>query len=114
MFFLLRAAFWLGLVFVALPWDGAALRSDLADTADAASKAAAHQAQAWCLKDPLACAESASAAARLIASPTPDAAREPQTRSQNTLMPIDLAPQWRGHATQLAPHQPPLPPRRPG
>ncbi len=112
MFFLIRCIFWLGLVFVALPWNGEEVGSALADQAEEIGRAATDKAQALCLKDPVACANHAATAARLLGGTTPTSA----SASQNTLLPSDLAPAWRG-ATHKAGATPSgtsanMPPRR--
>ena len=95
MFFLIRCLFWLGLVFVALPWDGASLRADISGQADQATRALAAQAQAMCAKDPIGCATQAISLGKAfdLAAAAP---------SQTTLQATDLAPGWRGPATVTA------------
>lgn len=88
MSFLIRSSFWLGLVFLALPWNGEDLRTTLSGGAEDAARTLAGEAQALCLKNPVACAEHAATIARLING----------NPSQNTLEPADLAPAWRGAA----------------
>lgn len=89
MFFLIRSIFWLGVVFLALPWDGAALRADLSGQAEHAARALAAQAQEICTKDPIACAAQAISLNRGSDS----------APSQHTLQPDDMTPGWRGRAT---------------
>lgn len=95
MFFLLRCAFWLGLVFSHLPWDGEAVRHDLATSAAQATVTAADTVQSLCLKDPAACARHAATVGKTLGVGA----------SHNTLLASDLAPAWKG-----GPH--PAPPRR--
>jgi hypothetical protein len=91
MFFLVRCIFWLGLVFMALPWDGVSLRADISGQAEQAARALAAQAQAICMKDPIACAAQAMSLGRNDGS-----------HSQHNLQPGDFTPAWRGPATATA------------
>ena len=52
MFFLVRSLFWLGLVFMALPWDGASLRDELVGEAQKATQIIVRETQSLCAKDP--------------------------------------------------------------
>lgn len=96
MFFLIRCIFWLGIVFMALPWDGAALRAHLTGETEQAARALAGKAQEICAKDPIACAAQAASLARaaegVVGAPP----------SQHTLQSADLVPGWRGPATVAA------------
>jgi hypothetical protein len=92
MFFLVRCVFWLGIVFMALPWDGATLHADLSGQAEHAARALAAQAQAICVKDPIACAAQAISLGKGVEG----------SQSQHNLQPGDLAPAWRGPATVTA------------
>ncbi|MDB5508817.1 MAG: hypothetical protein JWL93_1286 [Hyphomicrobiales bacterium] len=96
MFFLLRCAFWLGLVFSHLPWDGEAVRNDVASGAAQASAAAVEKAQSLCLKDPVACARHSAAVGKALGVGA----------SHNTLMASDLAPVWKGGQRPSPPHRP--------
>jgi hypothetical protein len=126
MFFLLRMAFWLGLVLMLLP-SGSGQRSALphgigAAGAISAASAAVHDLRGFCAREPNACTIGselaadmggrARAAARmlydlLIGALTrhlgSSSDREGQSErgraappSENTLTPTDLAPTWRG------------------
>ena len=96
MYFLIRCVFWLGLVFMALPWDGASLRADLSSGTEEATRLVAREAQALCARDPIGCASKAISAGNVFeAAP-----------SQNTLRPTDLAPAWRGPVATAARRQP--------
>jgi hypothetical protein len=126
MFFLLRMAFWLGLVLMLLPSGGgqhsASTREiGAADTISAAA-AAVHDLRGFCAREPNACTVGselaanigyrARAGARMLYDFLIDALarhegssgdRESQSarsraapRSENTLTPTDLAPAWRG------------------
>ncbi|MDB5545361.1 MAG: hypothetical protein JWO64_2510 [Hyphomicrobiales bacterium] len=90
MFFLIRCIFWLGIVFMALPWDSAGLRADISGQAEQAARALAAQAQAICVKDPIACAAQAISLGKGAA------------HSQHNLQPGDFVPAWRGPATVTA------------
>jgi hypothetical protein len=94
MFFLIRCAFWLGLVFSALPWDGEDVRADLTGGAAKVSAAVVEKAQSLCLQDPAACAQHAARIGKALGTGV----------SQNSLLPGDLAPAWKSGI--------PLPPRR--
>ena len=89
MSFLIRSVFWLGLVFMALPWDGESLRADLSSHAEQATRAVAREAQALCAKDPIGCASQAIALGKAFD-------RDRPKNSQDTLRAPDLAPAWRG------------------
>lgn len=90
MSFLIRSVFWLGLVFMALPWDGESLRADLSSQAEQATRAVTREAQALCMKDPIGCASQAIALGKAFEPASP------KTSSQDTLRAPDLAPAWRG------------------
>ena len=98
MFFLLRCAFWLGLVFSALPWDGDAVTSDLAagaaGAAASAQAAATAKVQSLCLKDPVACARHAAEIGKALGV----------APSSSTLLPGDLGPAWRGGGRSAGRH----------
>lgn len=96
MFFLLRCIFWLGLVFSHLPWDGEALRQELSGPAASVGAAAADKVQSLCLKDPAACAKHAHEVGRALGVGA----------SQNSLLPGDLAPVWKGGAKPASRHAP--------
>src|SRR4051812_10296633 len=98
MSFLIRSAFWLGLVYMALPWDAASLRADLAGPAQKVSHVIARQAQDLCTKDPIGCATQAIALGKALDI----ASLGPAPPSQDTLRPADLAPAWRGPPTVTA------------
>jgi hypothetical protein len=131
MFFLLRVAFWLCVVFVLLPTGGSdkdkatQAASTQINTVEAVSAASAtvSDMRHFCERQPDACAvgsqaatmlgQRAQAGAKMVlefihdkvatsetGSVTPKSvgqtgAKTPQTTSQNTLTPADLAPAWR-------------------
>ena len=97
MFFLVRCIFWLGVLFMALPWDGASVRADLSEHAEQATRAIAREAQEVCAKDPIGCAAQAMAIGKAF-----DAAP-----SQNTLKPADVVHGWRGPSTLATSRRPP-------
>jgi hypothetical protein len=126
MIFLLRMAFWLGLVLVLLPSGGGQRRAspreiDAADAIGAAS-AAVHDLRGFCAREPDACAvgsqlaadagRRARAGARMLYDLLSGAPKRHEGSSdhgasqserggasppgENTLTPTDLAPAWRG------------------
>jgi hypothetical protein len=126
MFFLLRMAFWLGLVVILLPSGSGQHRASpheigAADAVSAAS-AAAHDLRGFCAREPNACTvgsqlaadmgRRARAGARMLydllvgalarheGSGGHGASQSGRGRaappSENTLAPTDLAPAWRG------------------
>lgn len=96
MFFLVRSLFWLGLVFMALPWDGASLRADLVSEAQRATQVIARETQTLCVKDPIGCA------AQAISLGQSFDLRNRQGMSQDTLQTGDRTPGWRGPSTVTA------------
>jgi len=122
MFFLLRMAFWLGVVCVLLPGGGTKSPQAQIDTADAVSAAGAAMSdmRGFCERQPEACVvggkvavaigHKAEAGARtlyeIISTQFADkAAPADETgRARGTLTPADLTPAWHGPV--------PLPPRR--
>jgi hypothetical protein len=126
MFFLLRMAFWLGLVCVLLPGGGADKAAPQIDAASAVSAAGAavSDMRGFCDRQPQACVvggkvavalgQKAEAGARTLFdfvstqikgdAPKADGTKLIQASAPGTLTPADLAPNW---------HAPvPLPPRR--
>jgi hypothetical protein len=127
MFFLLRMAFWLGVVCVLLPGGGETAPKAQIDTASAVSAAGAavSDMRGFCDRQPQACVvggkvavaigHKAEAGARtlyeIVAAKLTDSDKAPSTAdvhkpasAPGTLTPADLAPGW---------HAPvPLPPRR--
>lgn len=125
MFFLLRIAFWLGVVCVLLPNGGAPTKDANVDTAGAvsAASAAVSDAAGFCVRQPDACVvggkvavaigQKAEAGARtlyemistkLAEKSHVDKADTAPVAIRGTLTPSDMAPGW---------HAPvPLPPRR--
>jgi hypothetical protein len=134
MFFLLRIAFWLGIVLILLPGvpqhDASPGGVGTADAISAAS-ATVHDLKGFCGREPDACAvgsevavsmgHRAQAGAKMLYDVLTEAlsqrdAGEPaksalnrhfsqQRASQNTLTPADLAPTWRGPAVRrTGPH----------
>jgi hypothetical protein len=130
MFFLLRLAFWLGLVLVLLPSGTAqhgAPNSDI-HAADAISAASAtvHDLRGFCAREPNACSVGseiatsmgyrAQAGAKMlyefltealaprdtgsVAGHTGTSTSGKAADSQNTLTPADLAPAWHGPAAR--------------
>lgn len=126
MFFLLRVAFWLGVVCVLLPGGGENRASPNIDTADAVSAAGAavSDMRGFCERQPQACVvggkvavaigHKAEAGARTLyeivssklneKDQPADSPKPIKASGSGTLTPADLAPNW---------HSPvPLPPRR--
>lgn len=100
MLFLLRCAFWLGLVFSALPWSGgtnpvAPLK--LAEAAQTVARKAAATAATQCSATPLECLEAAGKLNRLfeIVAAAGDG-QETNSVSPGTLNLIDRLPAWQG------------------
>jgi hypothetical protein len=135
MFFLLKAAFWLGLVFFLLPPAGplphasqrpqtAAGHSAPTDATSIAAEAASRVIQ-YCRDNAQTCATGAALATeasaavqrQLTHTPQPAAAppAAPAARAQDTLTPADLQVPFGGilPAAGSAPRTAPLPPRRP-
>lgn len=128
MFFLLRLAFWLGLVLVLLPSGGGQRGAPNSDVraADALSAASAtvHDLRSFCAREPNACSVGseiatsmgyrAQAGAKMlyeflsealaprdtgsVAGHAGTSATGKAADSQNTLTPADLAPAWHGPA----------------
>jgi hypothetical protein len=115
MFFLLRAAFWLGLVLLLLPSSATkTISSAQPGTADALSAAGAtiSDLRQFCVRQPEVCKVGGQAAtaleqqardgAKLLYDLINDKAgagernRAAKPSLQNTLKPADLAPAWRG------------------
>ena len=119
MFFLLRVAFWLSIIILLLP-TGSSPSGSKIDTSDAvsAASAAVSDMRQFCARQPEACSIGSQAAtafgykaqagAKMLydfltealapsetGSVTP-VKREVNAGSQDTLMPTDLAPAWRG------------------
>ena len=132
MFFLLRIAFWLGLVLILLPGvpqhDASTGRVGSADAISAAS-ATVHDLKGFCEREPDACTvgsevatsmgHRAQAGAKMLydfltevlaardggshsGEPSKSAFGKPSSRSQSTLTPADLAPTWRGPPVRKA------------
>jgi Family of unknown function (DUF5330) len=123
MFFLLRMAFWLGLVCVLLPGSGAMSAKNDVDTGEAvsAATAAVSDMAGFCARQPDACVvggkvavaigQKAEAGARTLydmisAKMAEKSASETtaSTKARGTLNASDVQPAWRGPV--------PLPPRR--
>ena len=120
MFFLLRMAFWLGVVCVLLPGGNAKSPDAQFDTVDAVSAAGAavSDMRSFCDRQPDACVtgskvavaigHKAEAGARtiydLISAKLGEKDAPTSHAKQGTLTPADLAPAWHGPV--------PLPPRR--
>jgi hypothetical protein len=124
MFFLLRAAFWLSIVIVLLPsGSGPATPGPQVGAADAmsAASAAVSDMRQFCDRQPEACTvgsqaavvfgQKAQAGAKMLyeflsekvgptetGSITPAGIKKADTamKSQNTLLPVDMTPAWRG------------------
>ena len=115
MFFLLRAAFWLGLVFVLLPSSATkSVSPTQVGAADALSAAGAtlSDLRQFCARQPEVCTVGSQAAVALEQQArtgakklyellndrtgTTDAGRAAKPGSPSTLKPTDLAPAWRG------------------
>lgn len=104
MFFLLRCAFWLGLVFSAMQWPGDAPK--LPNANEASAQVAAHVAtgvRKVCTRNPAACLEAASVASDFLKSqdkpgdkPADKPAAKPAGRGVDTLAAVDRSPVWRG------------------
>lgn len=123
MFFLIRAAFWLSIVIILLPTGSQPKSAPGIETADAvsAASAAVSDMRKFCARQPEACSVGSQAAvafgykaqagAKMLydfltdalapgetGSVTPAGARKVDFKSQDTLLPGDLAPGWRGAA----------------
>ena len=112
MFFLLRLAFWLGLVLLLLPSGGgqhdATTNSVSTSQAISAASATVGDLRGFCARQPDACTVGsqvattlgyrAQAGARMLYDVLSDALAPQQNdrASQSTLTPADLAPAWRG------------------
>jgi hypothetical protein len=134
MFFLLRMAFWLGLVLILLPSGGADRRASshaigARDTISAISSAV-HDLRGLCVREPNACTvgshladdmeRRARAGARILYDlligvlarhdessahgERPSERGRAAPPSENTLTPTDLAPAWRGRTLSGAAH----------
>lgn len=131
MFFLIRAAFWLSIVIILLPTGSQQPKSaPTIETADAvsAASAAVSDMKKFCARQPEACVVGSQAAvafgykaqagAKMLYDFLTDALapaetgsviqtgaqkREATVRSQDTLLPADLAPAWRGPAPMPRP-----------
>ena len=108
MFFVVRSAFWLGLVYSAIDWPGdGRLTDDLKEAAKPvatqAMSAATTKIEKTCVSNLPACIDGAARLNRLasdaadVAKPHPVPGR-PRSTSVDTLTPGDLAPHWRGAA----------------
>ncbi|MBX9861116.1 MAG: hypothetical protein K2Y42_00060 [Hyphomicrobium sp.] len=95
MFFLIRCAFWLTIVFSSLPWNEHAVRSDLAKGADLARESATDKLHSLCLTDPAACARHAAMVGKALGV----------SASSNSLLPSDLTPAWKGRPQPTAMHR---------
>lgn len=136
MFFLLKAAFWLGLVFLLLPPAGplpqAPQRQPVAASQPAAepqglAAEAATRIMSYCRDNAATCATGAAIASEAGAAvqreltrtsapaPQPAAHAPAAPRVHDTLTPADLSVPFGGYqpATGSAPRSAPLPPRRP-
>ena len=108
MFFVVRSAFWLGLVYSAIDWPGdGRLTDDLKEAArpvaTQAMSAATAKIEKTCVSNLIACVDGAARLNRLagdaadMAKPHSSPGRSHST-SVDTLTPGDLAPHWRGTA----------------
>ncbi len=131
MFYLFKAAFWLGLVFLLLPDNSppSATSRPALPSAEQLASAAVDGASALCRNNAETCARAAGAIGevaqrelvRAVVAPTesapPAAARpaEPADARRGTLTPADLVVPFGGVAAPAgnAPRRAPLPPRRP-
>jgi Family of unknown function (DUF5330) len=115
--FLLRMAFWLGVVLVLLPSASAGPPKVQVGTAEAvsAARAAVGDLRSFCDRQPEACSIGSQAAVAIghraqagakmlyeflnehLGPQTPDAVGSTGKPSQHTLAPADLEPAWRGH-----------------
>jgi hypothetical protein len=122
MFFLIRAAFWLSIVILLLPTGSQQSKSaptiETSEAVSAASAAVSDMRQ-FCVRQPDACTAGsqaavafgykAQAAAKMLydfltealapaetGSVVPAAAGKREAKSQHTLLPVDLTPDWRG------------------
>ncbi len=102
MFFLVRSLFWLGLVFMALPWDGASLRDELVGEAQKATQIIVRETQSLCAKDPIGCAAQAISLGQAFDPGKAFDLADRPGMSQDTLQPGDRTPGWRGPATVTA------------
>jgi hypothetical protein len=121
MFFLIRAAFWLSIVVILLPTGSQPNHGPNIETAEAVSAAGAavSDMRQFCARQPDACSVGSQAAvafgykaqagAKMLyefltdalapsetGSVIPASTRNASAKSQDTLMPSDLTPAWRG------------------
>jgi hypothetical protein len=125
MFFLLRAAFWLGLVLLLLPSSGSKSVSSIqvgAVDALSAANAAVSDMRQFCTRQPDACVVGGQAASALSQQAqtgakmlyellndrvsSNESVRSNNQPSQNTLKPADLTPAWRGPPPRKETKQP--------
>ena len=106
MLFLVRSAFWLGMVYSAMPFDNseqsrelARLRAALAATAGGAALAACADQSAACRALRSAMPESPRGSGAAISAQIKE---KPTRASPNTLTQADLAPPWRGKPAKFA------------
>jgi hypothetical protein len=90
MFFLLRCAFWLGLVYLAMARDAGAL-PQIIFSPERIAASTAQAAGSACLRSPRRCASGLERATALAAG-----GRAPNDQSTQTLRAADLALPWRG------------------
>jgi hypothetical protein len=108
MMFLIRSAFWLGLVFSWMPFDGAEVLRAIDQTQGAIVAGAVAAARAKCVTDMASCraivtaASGAALATNAERSPALRGAgkRAATLKSADTLSAADLATPWRGRQTK--------------
>ena len=109
MMFLIRSAFWLGIVFSAMPFDRAEIAGDAVQVKNAVAASALAAAKTRCAQDVTACGAALNALGGGAPSTnierlepqratTPRAAAKEKAlqSSANSLNAADLAPPWRG------------------
>ena len=109
MLFLIRSAFWLGIVYSAMPFDNdqqarelARLRSTLAATAGGAAVLACAERNISCRALTLAMPQGTAPELEIPGGAKDKAAR----KSANSLTPTDAKPLWRGKPARSANNQP--------
>ncbi|QCI66513.1 hypothetical protein [Phreatobacter stygius] len=122
MFFLIKAVFWLGLVFLLMPDRGLFSSTAKAPdapatsvTAEAVARAIAVRALELCRDNAETCAQGAALAGQAASAGRRELVPAAPARTQDTLTPTDLQVPFGGVMPPAgsAPRMAPLPPRRP-